>query len=347
MQTLGDYLKKNREARNISLSDISDYTKISKTYLDWLEKDEYTKIPAEPYVKGYISSYVECVGIDENEALKLYDSCQTRIGDEEEIEPGILQDSKKSVFFFHRINRKIWFAIAFSILSIIGIGIYYSFFQNQKKAAADKSPEKQIKTVQPAAISATASDIHEKRQNGDFYQSGNQKNSEKKLENTAAKIDHDRGISQIPVPLEGQLPDQAVKDTVTDSPVTELSEAKDVPASTSNQTNIEKNFSVVEIKAGSSIRDRIPQGVGNSFEWSTDRIYIWTRIKCDNPPASIRHVYYFKGEKVNDILLNIRSSDWRTWSFKTLSNKRYIGPWRVDVTSADGNLLQSIYFEIK
>ena len=56
MQTLGDYLKKGREARNISLSDVSDLTKISKIYLECLEKDEYTKIPGKPYVKGYIST---------------------------------------------------------------------------------------------------------------------------------------------------------------------------------------------------------------------------------------------------------------------------------------------------
>jgi hypothetical protein len=69
--------------------------------------------------------------------------------------------------------------MAISILSIIGIGIYYSFFQNQKKAAAPKSLEKQTKTVQPATMSATASDIPEKRQNGDFYLSGNQNGSKK------------------------------------------------------------------------------------------------------------------------------------------------------------------------
>ena len=49
---------------------------------------------------------------------------------------------------------------------------------------------------------------------------------------------------------------------------------------------------------------------------------------------------------LNDISLNIRSFHWRTWSYKTLSNKRYIGPWRVDIASNDGKLLQSINFEV-
>ena len=69
METLGDYLKKSREAQNISLSDIADCTKISKIYLDCLENNEYQKMPAKPYVKGYISSYADCLGIEQHEAV--------------------------------------------------------------------------------------------------------------------------------------------------------------------------------------------------------------------------------------------------------------------------------------
>jgi hypothetical protein len=150
----------------------------------------------------------------------------------------------------------------------------------------------------------------------------------------------------MPAPPEKQFPEQAAKDAAPYSRATEFSEFEMVAASTSNPAKIEKNLTVIEIEVCSSIEDRNPQGVGNSFEWSMDRIYIWTRIELNRPPATIRQVYYFKGKKVNDISLNIRSSNWRTWSYKTLSNARYIGPWRVDVTSADGDLLQSIKFEI-
>ncbi|MBW2409032.1 MAG: helix-turn-helix domain-containing protein, partial [Deltaproteobacteria bacterium] len=55
MQTAGDYLKKCREAQNMSLSDIAETTKITKIYLEYLENNEYENITAKPYVKGYIS----------------------------------------------------------------------------------------------------------------------------------------------------------------------------------------------------------------------------------------------------------------------------------------------------
>ena len=56
MQTVGNYLKSGREAKKISLSEISRTTKISKRYLDCLEQDDFEKMPGTPYIKGYITS---------------------------------------------------------------------------------------------------------------------------------------------------------------------------------------------------------------------------------------------------------------------------------------------------
>ena len=43
METDGAYLKKEREAKNISLRKVSHLTKISEFYLDCLENDDYDK----------------------------------------------------------------------------------------------------------------------------------------------------------------------------------------------------------------------------------------------------------------------------------------------------------------
>ena len=78
MQSVGTYLKNSREAKNISLSDISHHTKISKWYLNCLEKDDFANLPGDPYTKGYISSYAMFIGIDQNEAINKYNysNCQ-------------------------------------------------------------------------------------------------------------------------------------------------------------------------------------------------------------------------------------------------------------------------------
>ena len=43
-----------REARRISLEDLSDYTRISRIYLQALEDDDYAKLPALVYVRGFL-----------------------------------------------------------------------------------------------------------------------------------------------------------------------------------------------------------------------------------------------------------------------------------------------------
>ena len=106
------------------------------------------------------------------------------------------------------------------------------------------------------------------------------------------------------------------------------------------------NLRVIRAVAASDVINKNPAGLGDSFQWSMEKVYIWTMIECEQPPSSIRHTYYFKGQKVNDVVLKIKSPQWRTWSYKTLLEKRYIGQWRVDITSDEGKLLQSVFFEV-
>ena len=106
------------------------------------------------------------------------------------------------------------------------------------------------------------------------------------------------------------------------------------------------NIKALKATVGSDVKDRMPVGVSNSFSWSTDRVYVWSLIQCKQPPSSIRHIYYFKGEKLSDVHLSVQSPHWRTWSYKSLSDRRYIGPWRVDITSTEGKVLRSLYFEV-
>jgi hypothetical protein len=255
---------------------------------------------------------------------------------------------KKRPRFFHlSFNKKTWLVLAFSILIILTIGVYYSFFQNQKKATIDKSLQEPNKTIQPTIISKIDIILPPERQNGNSFQSRRQNGFEEITENKESRVKHDNGISQIPAPLESHRPEHTSKEGEPYAPIYESSRAKDLPDSENYQTHFENNLKVVEATVCREIKNRIPQGSGDSFEWSMDRIYIWSRIKCERPPSLIRHIYYFRGEKVNDVLLRIRSSHWRTWSYKTLLNKRYIGPWRVDITSVDGKLLQTIEFEIR
>jgi len=70
--TLGERLKKIRLERRLSLADVSKSTKIQVKYLAFLEDGEYSKLPADVYVKGFLKSYAGYMGMNETILIKQY-----------------------------------------------------------------------------------------------------------------------------------------------------------------------------------------------------------------------------------------------------------------------------------
>ena len=50
----GASLRRIREARRMSLDDLADYTRISKSYLRAIEEEDYQRLPAVVYVRGFL-----------------------------------------------------------------------------------------------------------------------------------------------------------------------------------------------------------------------------------------------------------------------------------------------------
>ena len=50
----GPAIRRIREAKRITIEDLSDYTRISRTYLHALEEENYPKLPAVVYVRGFL-----------------------------------------------------------------------------------------------------------------------------------------------------------------------------------------------------------------------------------------------------------------------------------------------------
>lgn len=72
MSDLGHLLKKARMDRAISLDQLEEMTKIRKRYLEAIEEGDYKILPGSFYVRAFIKSYSESVGLDPNEVLSLY-----------------------------------------------------------------------------------------------------------------------------------------------------------------------------------------------------------------------------------------------------------------------------------
>lgn len=69
----GTLLKEEREKRKISLSEISNATKLSVSALQLMEKGNLDDLPPDVFVRGFIRSYARTIGISSNEPLELLD----------------------------------------------------------------------------------------------------------------------------------------------------------------------------------------------------------------------------------------------------------------------------------
>ncbi len=71
-QTLGEKLRQAREARDITISEVAEQTRISPLYIESIENDDYRVLPGGIFNKGFVKSFAKYVGVDEQEALQDY-----------------------------------------------------------------------------------------------------------------------------------------------------------------------------------------------------------------------------------------------------------------------------------
>jgi len=72
METLGQYLKRERELRHISLEELAKHTKYHISKIRALEVDNYDELPAMPYVRGMLRSISSFLGLDVTDILLRY-----------------------------------------------------------------------------------------------------------------------------------------------------------------------------------------------------------------------------------------------------------------------------------
>lgn len=68
----GPLLQKVRLYKQINLEQISNETKISKSYLSALEGDDYEALPAAVFVRGFVVQVARVLGLDEQKTASLY-----------------------------------------------------------------------------------------------------------------------------------------------------------------------------------------------------------------------------------------------------------------------------------
>src|SRR5215212_9875136 len=72
LASFGEELRKEREIRGISLKEIADATKISKRFLDALERNDHRTLPAPVFTRGFVREYARYVGLSSEDMVNRY-----------------------------------------------------------------------------------------------------------------------------------------------------------------------------------------------------------------------------------------------------------------------------------
>jgi len=139
--SLGIFLKKSREECHVELDDIAEATRIRRYYLEAIENDEWDKLPSKVFIKGFLKSYAEFLGLDKEAVIHHY----LRASSIETTEPGAVKKirsrSVKPYLIMIVSVLALVFIIAVIYLNERNISITNKAFQHLRTQSLEKKFE--------------------------------------------------------------------------------------------------------------------------------------------------------------------------------------------------------------
>ena len=134
--SFGNWLRRQRELREISLREIADVTKISIRYLEALEQDRFDVLPAPVFAKGFLREYARYVGLDPDEVVNSYLTAQATV------EPEEIPEVRGSQQRFGKLERTSGLLLTVAVVALLGVvgGLAYYMERSQKEAEPDPPP---------------------------------------------------------------------------------------------------------------------------------------------------------------------------------------------------------------
>jgi cytoskeletal protein RodZ len=143
MESLGQKLRETREQHNFSIEQVARDTHISKQYLEALEQEDFSIIPGETYIIGFLRNYAEYLSLNPEELVALYKNIQIQ---EQPLPMTELLDRGRP-----KISARIIILLVI-ILAVLGAGgylIYRLLISPERQAAPRAAAAQEVR--QPAA----------------------------------------------------------------------------------------------------------------------------------------------------------------------------------------------------
>jgi len=140
MESLGKYLKKERETKKISLREVSKNIKVREPFLRAVEEDRLDLLPSPTYAKGFLSAYARYLGLDPNEVILRYENFLKG----ELITPLEALPGKKMLW-----NKKYLWLIGGVIVAGLVV-VYFLFFQPSQRPIEPVPPKAEVQKPAPS-----------------------------------------------------------------------------------------------------------------------------------------------------------------------------------------------------
>ena len=147
-ETLGKYLKNQRESKKISLREVSKNTRVREHILRAIEEDQLDLLPAATYVRGFLLAYAKYLRLDPNDILLRYERAlkgepaapppPQPLKPKRKIPPTQPSKPKQKVLWN---TKQMWVVVGVIVASFI---IFYFFSPYSSKLPIEPLPERSV-----------------------------------------------------------------------------------------------------------------------------------------------------------------------------------------------------------
>jgi cytoskeletal protein RodZ len=131
--TFGEWLKRQRDLRDISLREISDVTKINLRYLEALEENRFATLPAPVFARGFLREYARYVGLDPDEVLNYYSAAQQEQEPESPSRPRPRRLHSSTQWFYGLV-------LTIVVIGLFGVVAAISFWAERRPSRSQPPP---------------------------------------------------------------------------------------------------------------------------------------------------------------------------------------------------------------
>jgi cytoskeletal protein RodZ len=150
--SLGQELRRAREARGVSLREISEQTRITMRHLEAIEADDYKHLPGGIFNRSFVKAYARYIRFDEQRALDLYARTARELGESTEEPPTTPQRSRVYTGESPRsplVTAGLSAIVVGVLILIVYAGLHYYRRAGDPAAAAQATPTPAASPQQP------------------------------------------------------------------------------------------------------------------------------------------------------------------------------------------------------